>query len=259
MIDFGQMVEILSRLSLGALSAFLAILLWSNTRDTAWMFIVMGTILWFGKVMYNTLEIFGIVRGDIYIIAGISLVKVVFFNLPYIFFIIAFIIMISRSRVRHETIAAKLKREREHEKQIEEKKLTRKEKKASKKEEKEAAKKAAEAESRAAPVEKESGTSGEETGTPAPEELEEVEELSGEDELEEVEELSGEDEGELEEVASAEETPVEGELEEVEPAEEAGPEPEFGEGELEELSDDTGLEEADVDGTEAEEKSDKSG
>jgi hypothetical protein len=189
MIDFGQMVEILSRLSLGALSAFLAILLWSNTRDTAWMFIVMGTILWFGKVMYNTLEIFGIVRGDIYIIAGISLVRVVFFNLPYIFFIIAFIIMISRSRVRHETIAAKLERERDDEKQIEEKKLTRKEKKAAKKEEKEAAKKAAEAESGAALPEKESGQPGEETATPAPEE---PEELSGEGELDEVEELSEE-------------------------------------------------------------------
>ena len=193
MIDFGQMVEILSRLSLGALSAFLAILLWSNTRDTAWMFIVMGTILWFGKVMYTTLEIFGIVRGDIYIIAGISLVRVVFFNLPYIFFIIAFIIMISRSRVRRETIASKLERERVHEKQIEEKKLVRKEQKASKKEEKEAAK----------PEKTVEGPAEESREAAAPEEDEVEEPEFGEAELEEVEELS--DDTEVEELEELEE------------------------------------------------------
>ena len=120
MMDFSSMVEILSQLTLSAVATFLAILLWSNTRDTAWMFIVMGIILWFGRVMYSTLALFGIVQGELYVIAGLSLVKVVFFNLPYLFFIIAFIIMIVRNRVRYETISAELrKQERKKTKELE--------------------------------------------------------------------------------------------------------------------------------------------
>ncbi|MEW5816199.1 MAG: hypothetical protein AB1798_12490 [Spirochaetota bacterium] len=110
-MEIGQTVMILSRLGIGAAAAFFAILLWSNTRDTAWMFIVMGIIVNFGEVMFSTLEIFGLVHGETYLLAGIPVVKVVFSNLPNVFFIIAFCIMILRLKVRFAAHSTRPKEE----------------------------------------------------------------------------------------------------------------------------------------------------
>ena len=98
-MELGELVLILSRLGIGAVATFLAILLWSSTRDAAWMFIVMGTILRYGEVLFSTFEILGIMRMDA-VVMGIPLVKIVFLNLPTVFFIVGFSIMISRSRIR---------------------------------------------------------------------------------------------------------------------------------------------------------------
>ena len=98
-MELGELILILSRLGIGAIATFLAILLWSNTRDIAWMFIVMGTILRYGEVMYSTFELFGIVHMD-GAIRGIPIVEIVFLNLPTLLFIAGFAVMISRSRLR---------------------------------------------------------------------------------------------------------------------------------------------------------------
>jgi hypothetical protein len=110
-MDLGQTVEILTRVGLSAVAAFLAILLWSNTRDTAWMFIVVGLVVEFAQVMYSTLELFGIVQENVFTLAGIAVGRVVLIALPYIFFCIAVIIMIARNRVRYEAIASELRSE----------------------------------------------------------------------------------------------------------------------------------------------------
>lgn len=110
-MDLGQTVEILTQVGLSAIAAFLAILLWSNTRDTAWMFIVVGLVVEFARVIYSTLELFGIVQENIFIISGIAIGRVILVALPYIFFCIAIIIMIVRNRVRYEAITRELKSE----------------------------------------------------------------------------------------------------------------------------------------------------
>jgi len=46
-----DLVMIVSRLALGAIATILAVVLWSLTRDTAWMFVVMATILKYGEVI----------------------------------------------------------------------------------------------------------------------------------------------------------------------------------------------------------------
>jgi len=90
----------LSRLIFGAVATFLAIILWSATRDTAWMFVIIGTIVNYGDVVLSTLESFGIVSIKALPLFGVSVFKILFANLPVAFFIVAFIIMLYRRRVR---------------------------------------------------------------------------------------------------------------------------------------------------------------
>ncbi len=96
-MDTQSLVFIISRLVVGAGAAFLAIILWSKTRDSAWMFIVVGTIFRYGQIMYDTFGIFGVVEEDIVLIDGYLGIDTVLENLPYLFFIIAFIIMLRRT------------------------------------------------------------------------------------------------------------------------------------------------------------------
>ncbi len=92
-----SLVFIISRLVFGAGSAFFAIMLWSRTRESAWMFIVVGTIFRYGQIIYDTFSIFGVVRTDVELIPGYLKIETLLENLPYIFFIVAFIIMIRRT------------------------------------------------------------------------------------------------------------------------------------------------------------------
>jgi hypothetical protein len=64
-MDYGQLVVQFSKLILGAVATFLAIILWSKTRDTAWMLIVIGIIVSYVEVVFVTLNGFGIVRADL--------------------------------------------------------------------------------------------------------------------------------------------------------------------------------------------------
>jgi hypothetical protein len=89
-------VIILSRLLFGAIAAFLAIVLWSKTRDSAWMFVVIATIVAYGDVVYATLETLGLVEAELLVVAEVSLFRVILANLPTIFYAIAFAIMVFR-------------------------------------------------------------------------------------------------------------------------------------------------------------------
>lgn len=88
-----------ARLSLGAGATFLAILFWSMTRDTAWMLIIMGTILKYGEIIYSTFGIFGLVPTDVVLIPGILKAETLLMNLPLLFYIAAFAVMIRRNRL----------------------------------------------------------------------------------------------------------------------------------------------------------------
>ncbi len=217
-MDYGQMVMILSRLAFGAAATFLAIVLWSNTRDPAWMFIAMGTILRYGEVMYSTLEMFGIVQGDLYMIWGIPVVKMVFLNLPHILFIVAFSIMILRNRIRIETVTAKMKKGTAPEDAGEASaEITRKEKRKKQKKEKKSRKEKALSEGKAA----DSTVEGSVADVEAVEEIEEVEEAEAAEEPEELEEAETvEDLEELGEPVEVKEVEELGEPVEVEEAEE---------------------------------------
>ena len=89
-----------SRLVVSGVATFFAIILWSMTRDTAWMFVVIGTVVGYGEVVLSTLESLGIVRIDAVQVGGVSLFRVLFAVLPMLFFIVAFAILIARKRIR---------------------------------------------------------------------------------------------------------------------------------------------------------------
>ena len=95
-MDTGQLIYILGRLILGALASFLAIMLWSKTRDVAWMLMVIGTITAYAEAVYAILKLLGISEGNIFIIGSVPLMSILLPSLPTVFFIAAFAVMVRR-------------------------------------------------------------------------------------------------------------------------------------------------------------------
>jgi hypothetical protein len=100
-MDSGQIILIYSRLILGALAAFFAIMLWSRTRNPAWMFVIIGTITIYVEVIYSILELLGITSGNVLFIGSISIVTILLPALYMIFFSIALLIMVA-GRHKHK-------------------------------------------------------------------------------------------------------------------------------------------------------------
>ena len=90
-----------SRLVLGALAAFLAITLWSKTRDTAWMLIVIGTVAAYVETVYPVFEMTGVSAGNTVYIGSVPLAAILLPAVRTAFFIAAFLVMIKRRYSRH--------------------------------------------------------------------------------------------------------------------------------------------------------------
>jgi hypothetical protein len=84
-------------LILGGVTAFLAIMLWSRTRDGAWMSIVAGMIVSYAGIVYNILCSFGIITNT-FRLAGVPVLQMVFVAVPFVFFIVAFILVLVKNR-----------------------------------------------------------------------------------------------------------------------------------------------------------------
>jgi hypothetical protein len=89
-------IMLVVKLALGSAAAFLSIILWSKTRDTAWMFVIIGVIAGYGETIFLTLKSFGIVSADLLVISDISVFELVLSNLPILFFGAAFLAVIIR-------------------------------------------------------------------------------------------------------------------------------------------------------------------
>ena len=94
-MDVGEIVFIVSRLTTGALAAFFAIMLWSKTRDIAWMLMVIGTIAAYVETVYSILVLFGI-TGTQLSIGSVPIAAILLPNLRTGFFIAAFVVMVVR-------------------------------------------------------------------------------------------------------------------------------------------------------------------
>jgi LytS/YehU family sensor histidine kinase len=95
-MDIGEFIYLSSRLFLGALASFFAIMVWSKTRDAAWMLMVMGTLAAYIESVYLILDMFGISGDKIPLIGTISLPLILLSSLCNIFFIAAFLVMVIR-------------------------------------------------------------------------------------------------------------------------------------------------------------------
>ena len=95
-MDNGQLVYILSRLVLGGIASFLAILLWARTGDIAWMLMVMGVIAAYGETIYTIVNLFGVDRGNMISIGTMPLLSILLPCFPLLFFVAAFGVMVAR-------------------------------------------------------------------------------------------------------------------------------------------------------------------
>lgn len=86
------------KLALNGVAAFLAILLWSKTRDAAWMSLVAGAVTGYAGIVYELLVALGVVLEGTVLIAGIPLLTLLFAVIPTLFYILAFILMLARSK-----------------------------------------------------------------------------------------------------------------------------------------------------------------
>jgi hypothetical protein len=99
-MDSGQVILMYSRLILGALAVFFAIMLWSKTRDAAWMFVIIGILTAYIEIICSILELLGVTAGNILYVGSVSIVAIVLPVLRMLFFIAAFLIMIIRQHWR---------------------------------------------------------------------------------------------------------------------------------------------------------------
>ena len=101
-MDAGQMIFVSSQLILGAIAAFLAILLWPKIRDAAWMLIIFGIIVAYIETIYSILKTFGIGTEEIMIFGSVPLISFILPAIRMIFFISAFAIMIYKQSRREK-------------------------------------------------------------------------------------------------------------------------------------------------------------
>jgi hypothetical protein len=99
-MDWGQAVFISSRLVLGALAAFFAIMLWAKTRDRAWMLMVLGMVAAYIETIYSIMELLGITGAWVPALGSVSLAAIVLPALRTGLCIAAFLVMVIR-RYRH--------------------------------------------------------------------------------------------------------------------------------------------------------------
>jgi len=93
-MDTGQTLFVSSQLFLGAVAAFLAILLWPKIRDPAWMLVIFGIIVAYIETVYSVLKIFGIGAEELLIFGSVPLISFILPLMRMLFFISAFVIMI---------------------------------------------------------------------------------------------------------------------------------------------------------------------
>ncbi|MDR1893299.1 MAG: hypothetical protein LBQ61_01235 [Spirochaetales bacterium] len=94
-----DLISLCGPLIIGGVSAFLAILLWSKTRDPPWILVIAGTLVNYGGIVFATFGYYGLLPEDVVFFPGILSLKTLFSFLPLVFFSIAFIVMIRRNRL----------------------------------------------------------------------------------------------------------------------------------------------------------------
>jgi hypothetical protein len=95
-----EFILVLTKLVLGAIATFFAILVWSRTREAAWVLLAAGVIAAYAGILYSALRVFGIVPEDALLVGSIPVAEMIAQDLPTLFFIAAFVVFLVRRRIR---------------------------------------------------------------------------------------------------------------------------------------------------------------
>lgn len=82
-------LELLVGIALNGVATFLAIHLWSKTREPAWLLLIIAVVAWFGEHVFSGLIQFGIVTPVVIVLGGVDLFPLVLRALPWCFMIAA--------------------------------------------------------------------------------------------------------------------------------------------------------------------------
>ena len=97
-MEQAEIILYIVKVALGGIAAFLAILLWSRTRDSAWMSLVAGMITSYASVVLEMMAKFGMLELRGPEVFGLPVIQLVFAAVPCLFFILSFILMLLRNR-----------------------------------------------------------------------------------------------------------------------------------------------------------------
>jgi hypothetical protein len=95
-MDPGNTVYIVCRLALGAVSSFLAIMLWSRIRDAAWILVMISAIIAYVEVIYSILNLLGIISENILSGNAALIISILLSCMPTMLIIAAFSVMALR-------------------------------------------------------------------------------------------------------------------------------------------------------------------
>jgi presenilin-like A22 family membrane protease len=95
-MDLGSTAYIVCRLILGAIASFLAILLWSRTRDAAWIFVIISAIITYVEIVYSILNLLGIISENLLPESAVLIISILLSCMPTVFIIAAFSVMALR-------------------------------------------------------------------------------------------------------------------------------------------------------------------
>lgn len=87
-------------LIVGFMSALTALLIWSKTRDAAWLLMVLGVVFLYLKSLIKVLDEFGFVVYNTVLLGSIDIVTLLLNILPFIFFFFGLTVFLYRIR-RH--------------------------------------------------------------------------------------------------------------------------------------------------------------
>lgn len=99
-MGLGDTVWLVSRFAVAGVMTFLAIILWSRTRDVAWMLIVIGAVSSYAEVLFDLFVRTGLVDEARLELLGLPAARILFSNLPYLFLAAAFLVMLFRKARR---------------------------------------------------------------------------------------------------------------------------------------------------------------
>lgn len=84
------------KLVAGGLTAFVAVLLWSKTRDSSWMAVLGGIVINYAGIVYELLCDFKIIGSDRIFLLGLPLTSLLFALLPSLLFMTGMLLMLIR-------------------------------------------------------------------------------------------------------------------------------------------------------------------